>query len=147
MSSKYLLLAAGAAAAYGVYRWFTRDQASADCAQLIRGFDRCVSDGRVDDASADAQVVGGTAAIVHRAAAHLKVKFGLLTNSAANRLLLSEEVRKWMLEEVRMRPSHVVKYYPLAVELALLPDECASRAIRVGGSRLAKRLHLAGHPW
>lgn len=59
---------------------------------------------------------------VVRAALAAKVKFGTLVDTPPNREMLSDYIRKQMVEH-GLRPSHIVQQYPAAVALALLPSE------------------------
>lgn len=56
-----------------------------------------------------------------RAIEHARVKLGALSESAANRIIVSEVIRKHMLDDMGMRPSHVSKYYPVAVAVYFIP--------------------------
>lgn len=69
--------------------------------------------------------------MVMRAANHAVQKHGLVQDSDANRLMLSDTIRKYM-REAGMRPSHIRATYGLSVELALTPtkDEVFSAAVR-----------------
>lgn len=102
--------------------------------------------GLVNEGGSDGVVLGGFPGIVHRAAVFAKVTFGLLDDTEANRRLLSDEIRKWMMVEVKMRPAHVAQYWPMAVELALLPGEAELMARRVRKSRLGRKLRTGGSP-
>lgn len=57
-----------------------------------------------------------------RAALAAKAKFGLVPDTPPNREMLSDHVRKLMVEH-GLRPSHIVQQFPAAVALALLPSQ------------------------
>jgi hypothetical protein len=69
--------------------------------------------------------------VVYRAAAVAKAKLGLLEDTRANRLIVDSEIRKWM-RDLGMRPTHIVRYAPLAVEVTLIAtdEEIAAAGIR-----------------
>lgn len=54
--------------------------------------------------------------IARMAVAHARTELGLLSPSAANRKVVSDVVRKYMKNH-NMRPSHISKYFMIAVEL------------------------------
>jgi len=57
-----------------------------------------------------------------RAALAAKAKFGLVPDTPPNREMLSDYIRKLMVEH-GLRPSHIVQQFPAAVALALLPTQ------------------------
>lgn len=59
---------------------------------------------------------------VVKAALLAKAKFGTLQDTPPNREMLSDYVRKQMVEH-GLRPTHIAQQYPLAVALALLPSQ------------------------
>jgi hypothetical protein len=67
----------------------------------------------------------------HAAALHCKVKFGLMSNSRANQMVVSEEVRRFMRDELKMRPTAIVREYPRAVALTLMAMKWDSKSREV----------------
>jgi len=59
---------------------------------------------------------------VVRAALLAKAKFGLVPDTPPNREMLSDHIRKLMVEH-GLRPSHIAQQFPIAVALALLPSQ------------------------
>lgn len=84
---------------------------------------------------------------VVKAATMAKVKFGMLSLSEANELMVSDYIRKLMVEH-GVRPSHIVQLYPLAVALAFNPSssEIAYSRLKASAESSIGRL-LVGGPW
>lgn len=84
---------------------------------------------------------------VVKAATMAKVKFGVLQQTEANELMVSDYVRKLMVEH-GVRPSHIVQLYPLAVALALMPSqsEVMYSKLRGSGQNTIAKLLESG-PW
>lgn len=59
---------------------------------------------------------------VVKAALAAKAKFGIVPDTPPNREMLSDHIRKLMVEH-GLRPSHIAQQYPIAVALALLPSQ------------------------
>lgn len=76
---------------------------------------------------------GRRAKWVLKGAALAKARFGLVDDTEANNIMLSDFIRKIMLEH-GIRPSHVLQLYPLAVALALVPSEAEIMASRLRAS-------------
>lgn len=84
---------------------------------------------------------------VVKAATMAKVKFGLLQQTEANELMVSDYIRKLMVEH-GVRPSHIVQLYPLAVALAFMPSRSEVEYSRLKASAqntVARLLHDG--PW
>jgi hypothetical protein len=84
---------------------------------------------------------------VVKAATMAKVKFGILSLTEANELMVSDYIRKLMVEH-GVRPSHIVQLYPLAVALAFNPSssEIAYSRLKASAESSIGRL-LVGGPW
>lgn len=95
-----------------------------------------------EDGEGDAKVVptgpSGLSPVVFRGAAAVKAKLGLLDDTRANRLIIDSEVRKWMAG-LGMRPSHIVRFAPMAVEVALIPTDDELFAAKFRRSNLVRR--------
>jgi hypothetical protein len=84
---------------------------------------------------------------VVKAAALAKAKFGLVSDTPANQLMLSDFIRKAMTEH-GIRPSHIVQLYPLAVALALCPSESEIQAARLQASAInLNAMYRRAGPW
>lgn len=59
---------------------------------------------------------------VVKAALAAKAKFGIVPDNPPNREMLSDHIRKLMVEH-GLRPSHIAQQFPIAVALALLPSQ------------------------
>lgn len=70
---------------------------------------------------------------VAKCAVQARVKFGTVKDTEANREMLSDFIRKHMVER-GVRPSHIVQLYPLAVTLALVPTGHDIESARMLGS-------------
>lgn len=84
---------------------------------------------------------------VVKAATMAKVKFGMLSLTEANELMVSDYIRKLMVEH-GVRPSHIVQLYPLAVALAFNPSssEIAYSRLKASAECSIGRLLVSG-PW
>jgi len=84
---------------------------------------------------------------VVKAATMAKVKFGALSQTEANELMVSDYIRKLMAEH-GVRPSHIVQLYPLAVALAFCPSasEVAYSRLKASAQNTVAKLLQAG-PW
>jgi hypothetical protein len=75
-----------------------------------------------------------------------RAKFGLLTDSAANRLVLGDWLRKALLEE-GVRPTHVSLHVPILIELCLIPTDSDIYATEIRRTSERARRNLAcGRP-
>lgn len=75
--------------------------------------------------------------MVARVAIELKVKFGLVRDTEANHLMMSDHARKYMVEH-GVRPSHITQIYPVAVRMALIPSEDEVLGAQMAGTRRAQ---------
>lgn len=78
---------------------------------------------------------------IDRAAVAAKNHFGLLEMNDANRKMVGQYIRAWMVE-LGMRPSHVVESAPMATTLALCPTTFEVEAKQAEGS-MSMRSRLA----
>jgi len=69
--------------------------------------------------------------------ANLKAKFGLLADTAANRMILRDETIK-MMHERGVRPSHQLMHLPLAIEMALIPTPYDLHAKLVANQKMVR---------
>lgn len=84
---------------------------------------------------------------VVRAALSAKAKFGLVDDTPPNREMLSDHIRKLMVEH-GLRPSHIAQQFPVAVALALLPSQADVVLNTALSSGFAQRRHRDNSgPW
>jgi len=79
----------------------------------------------VDDSDENADVAKSTPSrIIRIAVDYVRCEFGLMSDSKANRLVVSDVVRKF-LKTRGLRPSHIARQFPLIVEAYFLnsPDD------------------------
>lgn len=69
-----------------------------------------------------------------------KVKFGTPVDEPANRLVIRKYVSD-MMEERGLRPSHIMTYLDLVVELVFVPSESEVQARRLRTSRAWRDRH------
>lgn len=82
-----------------------------------------------------------------RAVEHAYYKLGRLRESAANRLVVDRVIRGYMTDVLLMRPSHVMFYAPVAVELYFVPTkmEVVAYSVRTSTAK-AEMLEAVGAP-
>lgn len=81
---------------------------------------------------------GGLTNCQVRAIQYTRSKLGALPDNAANRLIVSHTIRKCMLDEFKMRPTHVSLYYPVAVAVYFIPSNSDMDAFGVHSTPMAK---------
>lgn len=131
-----LLLGASVAGftAYQLYQHFFVDHEAEKAAQqMIKALDDPEED---DQVLLDAPVLCTNQI---KAINHVRSIIGNVRDTSANRLLVSELVRKTMVEELKMRPSHVARFAPVAEEMYFVPSEAEVFASRIRKSRAVAR--------
>lgn len=66
-----------------------------------------------------------------------RAQFGLLEDTKANRMVLSEAIRRQMRED-NVRDADISRYFTTCVELALVPTRQDIRGRRIGANRTAR---------
>lgn len=96
-----------------------------------------VHDELIVNTERDEDALDGDAKVVAKYRHYARSKVGLVADTPVNRLMLSELIRKQMLED-NMRHADITKYLQYCIELALVPTRHEIQARRVGASKLAK---------
>lgn len=88
--------------------------------------------------------IGGSVAhIVRLTVAHLRTEHGLLSDSAANRLVISHATRRYMKEH-GLRPSHISTHFPIAVEVYMMRSSADEQLDKIRESHRGRRLRRLG---
>lgn len=72
---------------------------------------------------------------------HVLAKVGRVRENGANRLMVGKLVREYMLDNLKMRPSHVRRFAPMAIELVFVPTFEEVRAQQVRTTRTKARMN------
>lgn len=90
------------------------------------------------DESDDPLVATNTTRIIHLAVAHARSELGLLTYSAANVLVVSDTIRKF-LRGHGLRPSHISMHFNTAVKVYFLRSTYDQELELMSNSRMYKK--------
>jgi hypothetical protein len=73
---------------------------------------------------------------------HARTKVGEMRDTTVNRLVASEVIRKFMSETLGMRPSHVARFAPVAIEMYFVPSESRVMAGRIRRTQAVRNRHI-----
>jgi hypothetical protein len=100
--------------------WYVYANRDWDAERRARNFYKSYANTFEDDD--DKQATETTKRLVRLTVAHCRVRLGLLSNSTANRKVVSEVVRAYMIER-GVRPTHISRHFPKAVEAYFLAND------------------------
>jgi hypothetical protein len=85
----------------------------------------------------------GQSAIVRLAVAHLRTELGCLTDSSANRMVVSDVVRRFMKNH-GMRPTHISYYFAICVDVYSLQSTADEQLTLIRKSAAYRKLRRTG---
>lgn len=97
---------------------------------------------QVEDDDSFGVVVSSTR-IARLAVAHARTELGLLTDNPANRLVVSDVVRRY-LKERGLRPTHISQHFPVCVEVYFMRSSHDEFVRKVRDSTFARRVRRRG---